>query len=144
MRLDDPRHWIRTWEVGGMNAGIEGAGADEAWWETSLVLEHCRIKGIPFAGGASDIYKRFDQLPRELVYHLALVAGMPQEILTAYASFQEKLTVRNNSLPWTKQWSDRGWGEHGGFNGFPRAPQEPCGNTLINLHRIWFCETSEF
>ena len=67
-----------------MYAGIEGAGADDAWYETSLCIEHCRVIGTPYAGGASDIYKCFDQLPRSMVYHLAHVAGLPDGILTAF------------------------------------------------------------
>ena len=81
VRLHDLRPWIRQWEAEGMNAGTEATGSQDAWWETALTMEHCRITGTPFSGGASDIYKCFDQLPRHLVYHLAHSAGMPKSSL---------------------------------------------------------------
>ena len=78
-----------------MNAGTEASGSQDAWWETYLTMAHCRIAGVPFSGGASDIYKCFDQLPRHLVYHLAYVAGMPRKVITAYCNYQKQMTVRN-------------------------------------------------
>ena len=41
-RLEDLRPWIPEWELEGMFAGIEGVGAEDAWWQTSLSLEFCK------------------------------------------------------------------------------------------------------
>ena len=32
-RLNDIRLWIRSWQLPGMLAGIEGFGAEDAWYE---------------------------------------------------------------------------------------------------------------
>ena len=78
-----------------MFAGIEGFGADDAWWETALTMEHHRVTNTPFSGGASDIYKCFDQIARPLQYRIADAAGLPHPILTAYINYQDNLLIRN-------------------------------------------------
>ena len=94
-RLGDLKPWIREWETDGMNAGVEGTGAEDAWGETALTIEQCKITNAKYTGGASDIYTCFDQLPRSMVYHMAHFAGIPDPILTAYCNFQENLETQN-------------------------------------------------
>ena len=43
-----------------------------------------------------DIHKCFDQLVRDLVYHLMREAGCPENIVTAYKSYLENLIVHNS------------------------------------------------
>ena len=42
-RLHTLKPWIRTWQLDNMYAGVEGVGADDAWWETSLTIEYNRV-----------------------------------------------------------------------------------------------------
>ena len=60
-----------------------------------MQIEYCRLKGEDYTGGAADIFKRFDQIRREIVYKLLDAAGMPKQITWAYKSFLEALSVRN-------------------------------------------------
>ena len=59
-------------------------------------IEHNRAKNLGFSGAASDIFKCFDQIDRDLLYQVAAAAGIPHRILTAYANFQEHLKVYNS------------------------------------------------
>ena len=61
-RLHSLRGWIRQWQLDGMFAGIEGFGAEDAWYETSLQIENCKTHNRDFSGNATDIFKCFDQL----------------------------------------------------------------------------------
>ena len=78
-----------------MFAGIEGVGADDAWWETALNIELHQIGDTPCSGAAADIYKCFDQISRPLLYQLARAAGMPERIVDAHARYQNNLDVYN-------------------------------------------------
>ena len=97
LRLNDMKPWTRTWQHSAMFAGVESMGADDAWFETALNIELCKLKGVGFSGGASDIYKCFDQIPRQLLYHIAYIAGFPTGVLTAYRNYHEN-AVAHNSL----------------------------------------------
>ena len=79
-----------------MFAGVEGFGADDAWWETALTLEQDQLNNTNYSTGAADIYKCFDQLARPLLYHLMQVAGMPPRVIQAYRSYQEQLHIHNS------------------------------------------------
>ena len=47
-----------------MYAGVEGCGAEDAWWETAFRIEHNATSNFPYAGGATDTVKVFDQLAK--------------------------------------------------------------------------------
>ena len=79
-----------------MYAGVPGQGAEPAWWQLSLCLEHWRTKQTQATGGATDIYKCFDQIVGPLVHTSARVAGIPKRILTPYVSIMEALRIRNS------------------------------------------------
>ena len=79
-----------------MYAGVEWRGADDAWWETALRIEHNAIANVPFPGGATDIFKCFDQIVRPLLYYLATVAGIPLQIANAYRKYHEHSDVFNS------------------------------------------------
>ena len=76
-RLEQLKPWIKTWQLPGLYAGVEGAGADDAWWNTSLDIESYLASHTAFAGAATDIYKCFDQISRPLLYQLARASGLP-------------------------------------------------------------------
>ena len=86
---------MRTWQLDAMFAGVEGAGAEDAWWETAFHLEHHKLHGVPSLGATCDIYKCFDQIFRPLLVHIARIAGFPTHILEAYARYQNDLIVHN-------------------------------------------------
>ncbi len=46
-----------------------------------FLLENVHLAGIPFSGGAVDIYKCFDQISRVLLQRILILAGMPTAIL---------------------------------------------------------------
>ena len=53
------------------------------------------MKGIPYCGGAADIFKFFDQIVRPLVYVVLSLAGMPRGVLDAYRRYLENLVTYN-------------------------------------------------
>ena len=95
-RLRHMQPWVAQWATDEMFAGVEGQGAADAAYVTSLLLEHCTLHNIPFSGGAADIYKCFDQLSRPLIYDLIKAAGMPKRIAEPYQKFLEGLMVHNS------------------------------------------------
>ena len=95
-RLNDLRPWIRNWQLEGIFAGVEDVGAEDAWYSTAIHFEYYRTHNIPFSGGAADIFKCFDQVSRPLLYHIAQVAGFPPNILHAYRSFQDNVSIYNS------------------------------------------------
>ena len=95
-RLGDMDQWVRSWQKPTMFAGVPDAGAEDAWWTTALDLEEAHLNGTAFSGGATDIWKCFDQLNRQLLYELAKRAGMPVRVLRAYIAFQESLRIHNS------------------------------------------------
>ena len=67
-RLAHLQPWVNKWATPEMYAGIEGQGAEEVAYCTALLLEHCRMTGKEFSGGAADVCKFFDQVQRDLLY----------------------------------------------------------------------------
>lgn len=86
--------WITTWGHPALNSGVPGKGAQDAWHKIAMEHELKLLKGEQIAGGSVDIFKRFDQLNRELIYQLALNAGMPRRILDPYMRYISHLQVR--------------------------------------------------
>ena len=87
--------WIAEWVTPEIYAGVEGQGAADAAYETAVKMELCRLRGEPCTGGATDVYKCFDQIQRQLLYRIMEEAGMPARVREAYQSFQESLMVHN-------------------------------------------------
>ena len=79
-----------------MYAGVEGYGADAAWYETALQLEMYRTTNTPHTGTTTDIYKCFDQICRPLLYHLVLLAGIPPHISNTYKRYIENVHIHNS------------------------------------------------
>ena len=94
-RLKDLEGWIAMWKLDQMYAGVPEVGAEEGWWATALELELAQLQGIQVSGNGTDIFKCYDQLIRQLIYHVADLAGLPKGILKAYANFQEDLSIYN-------------------------------------------------
>ena len=95
-RLRHLQPWVAQWACEEMYAGVEGQGAADASYVTSLLLEHCTLHNSPFSGGAADIFKCFDQLSRPLIYDLIKAAGMPTRVAEPYERFLKGLMVHNS------------------------------------------------
>lgn len=78
-----------------MFAGVPGQDAHDGAYSAARYLEHCKIAGIDFTGGASDIYKCSDQIDRKLVYSILRAAGCPGRVITAYEASMENVAAHN-------------------------------------------------
>ena len=88
LRLKDLAPWIRSWALPCLFAGTcDPAGAEDAWYETALLLELSKLEGTPFSGGGADIFTCFDQIVRVLLLDLLAAGGFPPE---ACQSLQQK------------------------------------------------------
>eukprot|EP00973_Karenia_brevis_P093384 12417085-Karenia_brevis.AAC.1 len=96
MRLPYLRPWINSWKLDCMFGGMEGVGADDAWYTTALDKEFCVLSGKPFIGGSVDLFKCFDQIVRPLLYAVLLLAGIPFQILIPYVNFIENILIYNS------------------------------------------------
>ena len=99
--------WIQTWASEGIFAAVTGRGAIDGWYKTAIPLELYKLNGDPFARGAVDIMRGFDQIYRGLLYRLAQKTGMPLRVLRAYQSYHESLKAYNTiaralGQPYTK------------------------------------------
>ena len=92
MRLKHQETWNHKWTLPQKYAGVQGQGAEQAWWQLSLCLEYWRAKQTQ---ATTDIYKCFDQVVRPLIYMTARIAGMPARILKPYIGAIENLQIRN-------------------------------------------------
>ena len=59
--------------------------------DTEQLLLDC----TPFAGGATDLVKCFDQIDRQLLIAVARKAGMPTKVLDTYQRYMDSLVIRN-------------------------------------------------
>jgi hypothetical protein len=84
MRLRDLHPWIEEWMLEAMFAGIPGQGAHDGAYAAALIMERCRVSGMPFTGGAVDICKCFDQMVRPLKNDILRQAGCPEKVIIAY------------------------------------------------------------
>ena len=57
------------------------------------LLEDLKLGQKHYCGSTADIAKFFDQVRRQLVYHIARAAGMPQPVLIAYQNYLDNLMV---------------------------------------------------
>ena len=95
MRLKCLDGWVSSWALPQMFAGVAQQGAADATYQVLSEVEKMTLEGVPYCGGAADIYKFFDQILRSLVYMLLRIAGMPTCILEAYKRFLEELVTYN-------------------------------------------------
>ena len=72
--------WVDEWATEDLFAGVGHAGAEDAWWQTSNLLEESILNNIQLTGGAADIWKCFDQVLRPLLFHMLEQGGMPPRI----------------------------------------------------------------
>ena len=94
-RLHSIKAWVASWDLPQICAGGIAKGAQDGWYRTAVQIENICLKGRWHTGGAIDIRKCFDQMPRTQLYALAKKAGMPQKLLETYMQFQEKITTYN-------------------------------------------------
>ena len=81
-RLKKMEKWIDEWDHPALHV-IGGKGAQDAWYKTALDTEFTRQLGLDIAGGSIDIFKCFDQINRQIVFHLAKEAGMPENFFNS-------------------------------------------------------------
>ena len=92
-RLTAIQPWIKMWECEEMHVGRKGVSATDAWYSLAVDVGPARILNIPVVAGALDLFKRFDQILRALLYRILQVAGFPMGILSAYQSYHENVNL---------------------------------------------------
>ncbi len=85
--------WIESWREEAMFSGMPGVGAEDCAYLTALDIELKKLCQAGVTIGSIDVYKCFDQLLRPLILQLAEVAGMPKQVLRAYGSFIENMSI---------------------------------------------------
>ena len=55
-------------------------GAEDAWYETALIVELAKLQDNPLTGGGTDTLKCFDQTPFELLLDLLWAGGCPPKL----------------------------------------------------------------
>ena len=95
LRLRHLQPWVASWCLPRMFGCIQGIGASEAWYATSVDVEWAMAFHVPIIGGALDLYRCFDQVLRPLLYAVLLLAGIPEQVLTAYITHQESMLIYN-------------------------------------------------
>ena len=88
--------WVSQWALHEMYAGVQGRGAQDAWYSTAQEMEEAYVDRHTISGGAVDIHKCFDQIPRPVVYKVAEAAGMSTKFLDSYKRFEESLSIRSS------------------------------------------------
>ena len=86
IRLRHLQPWIASWALPAILGGIQGIGAVGAWCATSIDVAWAMATATPLVGGALDLVKCFDQILRPLLYAVLRIAGLPEDVLTAYIS----------------------------------------------------------
>ena len=92
-RLRHLESWISLWRLDTLYSGLPGVGAQDAWFDMAMQVEHAQVHQKGVAGGAVDVHKCFDQVVRPLLYWLLLLGGLPPAILTAYTNHIEALQI---------------------------------------------------
>ena len=97
IRLRDLHPWVNSWSVPELFAGTcTPSGAEDAWYETALILELAKLQDNPLTGGGTDIFKCFDQIPFDLLLDLLIAGGCPGKIVKAYGNFHRDLIYHNS------------------------------------------------
>eukprot|EP00969_Alexandrium_andersonii_P069882 3084560-Alexandrium_andersonii.AAC.1 len=81
--------------AGELFAGVPGGGAGVAVWLFGRTLETARLENSHACAMATDIYKCFDQVIRELVLSVACYMGCPMGLLRAWFTHLEHMTCYN-------------------------------------------------
>ena len=90
--------WVNQWRKHNMFAGVDGKGAMDEWWETSLGLEIRDLIGTDFTTGPIDIARCFDQISRRLLDQLCKKANLDLGFLDVHTRYQEYRKVHNTIL----------------------------------------------
>ena len=61
-RLHGLKDWTDQWGLPQISAGLGSRGAEDAWMNFSIEIEHMQVHKQDFCGGAVDIAKCFDQI----------------------------------------------------------------------------------
>ena len=95
VRLAQLQPWVNSWATEDLYGGIKGRSADSASWLLALDVELGMATDTPVSAMATDIYKCFDQMSRQVILLVAARAGAPPALLRAWCSFLDRLTVHN-------------------------------------------------
>ena len=83
--------------------GMPKKGATSAWWNLQLEVEEAYMHGEVLAGAIVDLSKAFNTLPRVPVFALAVKAGLPAPLITAWSgavtACQRRCRVRGSVGP---------------------------------------------
>ena len=80
---------VETWDNKALHSGVSGQGTQDAWYQIALLNGIHVPSGDEVAGRSTDIYKRFDQLSRQLLERLATHAGMPERLMEPCLRFHK-------------------------------------------------------
>jgi len=75
VRLRQLQAWVDTWACPQLFGGPKERSPDTAAWLLALELEHAPAHSVHVSAQATDIYKCFDQLPRETISYWERARG---------------------------------------------------------------------
>eukprot|EP00973_Karenia_brevis_P008687 1175018-Karenia_brevis.AAC.1 len=119
-----------------MFGGMEGVGAEDAWYSTALEKELSVLEDCPFVGGSLDLFKCFDQIIRPLLYVILLLSGLPRQILAPYINYLENLKLHNSVA-----------GSLGKAHWHPCGIPQGCPFSMVFISlylRAWICQMHEY
>ena len=128
--------WQDQWLHHGATGFRRIMGCDDVYWDTAAQVESALLSGEPLCGASMDFSKAFDRIPREIVFHLAEIAGMPQSVLTALAGMYTQ-NSRRFRLPGNFVSSNSFGGDKWGATGLPHLsyPHERAHARVVLGHR---------
>ena len=94
VRLEDLSPWVQRWATAGMFAVVEGTDAAMGAYRSAVIRECATLRGVPFSGCCDDVWKAYDMICRATAVLVALMAGFPKQLATAYLRFHDAVEVR--------------------------------------------------
>eukprot|EP00969_Alexandrium_andersonii_P291998 12905783-Alexandrium_andersonii.AAC.1 len=70
--------WIGRCAVPDLHGGFRDRSPTDATWVMGMRMEAAHSSGRAVSASATDIYKCFDQVSRQVIYLLAIRAGAPR------------------------------------------------------------------
>ena len=77
-----------------MFAGVGANGAEDAWMDLAIAVEHWQLSGPPFAGGATDIVKCVDQIDRDLLLARLWLYRQISSLITIFTREHQKVPCK--------------------------------------------------
>ena len=95
VRLRDLGTWVQGWAAPEMYAGVQGEGAELAWWHVGLLRERAHRCGDGMLTGALDIFKCFDQIVPLLIKVVLGLGGLPSQVLEPFTKMMKGAQIVN-------------------------------------------------